>query len=242
MLGLFAMALITYNFASPQFFKYLFFYNFLTKEYTINDFYPISWSLAAEEYYYLIFPLFMLLCPGGSLLKKVGIFIGAGLAFKIGFAFFHDQAFIRIGTLTRFDSIGIGFLCFLLKDRFTIKHMAVAAVVGLIATALHYRYHSSASVLFFMYALNFGFGVVCAMAFQREKRAPCSNAAFRWVSNLIGSTSYAVYVVHLPVLAIAAKAHIDLVTYMVIVLTLSVAIHQYFERPLLAMRPKYRSK
>jgi peptidoglycan/LPS O-acetylase OafA/YrhL len=240
--GLLAMALITYNMGSEQFFRYLTFVNFLSPEYTTNNFYPISWSLAAEEYYYLLFPLFMIFAPGKNLLRKVAAFICLGLIVKIASSFLLEQAFVRIGTLTRFDSIGIGFLCYLLKERVKAEHLLPAVLIGAIAIAAHYLWHTGATVVAFMYALNFAFGTLCCVIYEAEKRRPSANSWFKATSGLIGATSYAVYVVHLPVLAIAMKAKIDPVAYIIIVLMLSSAIHFYFERPLLKLRPQFKNE
>lgn len=241
LLGLFLMAVVTLNLSSPQFKEYLFFYYFLLPGYGENNFYPISWSLAAEEYYYIIAPLFMIALPRFSVKQKICFFLIGAFIFKVILAFYTDHQFLRISTLSRVDSIGIGFLLFLLIDKVRMSHAVALGLAFAGCAYLHQIQHSPASALAFMYTGNFFFGVVCALMYRHERTLPIRGLVFRAVASLIGSASYAIYVLHLLVLTIAVKADIPLLGYVTLTLLLSHFVHVYLEQPLMKMRPKYRS-
>jgi peptidoglycan/LPS O-acetylase OafA/YrhL len=169
------------------------------------------------------------------------VFLGIGLVLKVGAGLLYPQAFVRIATFTRVDSIGIGFLCYLLLDRWRLWHFAVLAAICIVVTAIHERIHNAATVIAFMYASNFCFGVLCALLYRFERARPCSNTIFRNVSTFIGSSSYSIYVLHLSILTIAMQSGIGLVPYVALVILCSHATHIYFELPLMRMRPNYKT-
>jgi peptidoglycan/LPS O-acetylase OafA/YrhL len=240
MLGLVAIAAMTFNFGTPEFSRYLFFYHFLQENYTHNNFYPISWSLAVEEYYYVFFPLFCFLIPRTTLLTKTILFIGLGVSIKLWMMLDAPQSYIRIATYSRIDAIAIGFLCFQIMDYIKTKHLTLPLVIFVAAATGHYYFHSPGLLVLFVYSANIFFGMTCALLYHREKSRPCENRLFRGFATMIGATSYSVYVFHIIVLGIAVKTGITLIPYIGIVLLLARALHIYFELPLMNLRPKYR--
>ena len=240
MLGLFCIAAMTYNLSSPEFNKYLFFYNFLNIDYLTNNFYPVSWSLAVEEYYYIIFPLFLFFLPIKNLVNKTLLFIGVGLLIKISMVFFFPASFIRIATYSRIDAIGIGFLLYLVMDKCRIVHLYATAIVFFAASIAYNVWHNAFNVIAFVYSANLFFGIACALLYCAEQKKPCSNSIFRDFSTLFGGVSYSVYVFHIAVLGIAMKAGIKLIPYIFLVFVTSYILHRFFEHPLMMMRPKYK--
>ncbi|MEO8340127.1 MAG: acyltransferase [Nitrospirota bacterium] len=240
-LGLICVGFMTFNLSSPQFKQYFLFYHFLSTGYSINNFYPVSWSLAVEEYYYILFPLFVFALPVGNLKSKTLAFIALGFGIKVGMSYFVPHAFLRIATYSRIDAIAIGFLFYLMMDRCNIRHLYLALPLFIGAALAHYQRHNSAWAIAFIYSANIFFGLACALLYRREQRLPPFNVWFRRLATLIGAQSYSVYVFHIFVLGICMKAGLGILYYLFLVMIVSHFLHVYFEYPLMKMRPKYRN-
>ena len=80
-LGLAGVAVLTHNFGVAEFWKYFTFIKFVNGQYADNNFYSIAWSLAVEEYYYILFPLVLML-PGDRVKEKTIAFLAIGLIVK----------------------------------------------------------------------------------------------------------------------------------------------------------------
>ena len=66
--------MMTANLFNADFFKYFVFAQKLLPDFVNYDFYPVAWSLSIEEYFYLVFPLFLLL------ISKVKFSVWSGLS------------------------------------------------------------------------------------------------------------------------------------------------------------------
>ena len=83
--------------------SYLFFLRDVTPQIAVIALFPIAWSLAVEEYYYLLFPLFLFLTRRWSIVASTLLFILAFQAARILLAFDHDLHFLRTATFLRLD-------------------------------------------------------------------------------------------------------------------------------------------
>ena len=61
LLSLLIVAIITNNLLSFDFVKYLFLIQNILPNSLTNDFFPIVWSLSIEEFFYLLFPIIILI-------------------------------------------------------------------------------------------------------------------------------------------------------------------------------------
>lgn len=109
-LFLFLISLLFNNIGTYDFFKYLFFVQDLFPNFLSINYYPIVWSLSVEEFFYIIFPIFLIFLKRNITIKKLIIFFLIIYFFKILFYQIFDLEFIRKSTLFRFDAIFLGFL------------------------------------------------------------------------------------------------------------------------------------
>src|SRR5208337_2852648 len=108
-----------------DFVRYFFYVENLFRSANASDFYPVAWSLAVEEWFYLLFaPLLFLV---GRLVGRSDRRLDAAFAIIVMVAvaalrlFFapHDWDLdVRRVTLFRIDSIVWGFLLYLALERF----------------------------------------------------------------------------------------------------------------------------
>ena len=68
------VSILTNNIFTKDFFKYLFLIQNIYSDLLQNDYYPIAWSLSVEEFFYLLFPIFLIFLKNKNYLKFTIIF------------------------------------------------------------------------------------------------------------------------------------------------------------------------
>ncbi len=263
--ALIVIALMTGNLLTADFVRYLFYVENLFASANHTDFYPVAWSLAVEEWFYVLFAPALFLVA--LVLKRRDRTLEAGFAVLVIVAVTvvrltlqpHDWDLnVRRVTLFRVDSIVWGFLLYLALEWFPALGLdraggakrlaALAALLALSVPAelsvaiLAVDGHSSAQQLFPY--VSAAFGMICVGVFQQAD-AVFRGRLIRSVSFYLGRVSYSVYLFHLmivmalkPMIATAPLV-VQLAIYVVLILSLSTIFFAGFERPILAARPYY---
>ena len=191
------------------------------------SFFPESWSLAIEEWFYLLFPAALWL--GLKITKRFdGVFLSAAFAF---FTFStvarmlaaNDPAATwseaqRMVVIYRFDALMMGMFAAWLSVRFPVrwrKHRLLVALAGLAllfwmyATLWKIENHQLAfgddsyfarTFRFTLVSLGFALLLPWASAWKLTRENSCSTAIRR-----IALWSYGLYLVHLPVFMIVTE-------------------------------------
>jgi peptidoglycan/LPS O-acetylase OafA/YrhL len=251
------VAILTSNSFTPEFLRYLFFVQNVASIDETNDFFPIAWSLSIEEWFYLLFPLFLLTLGrfGCGPIRAALIFIAAFFAFKLaGAALMPDwNGEARRLIIFRLDAIAFGFLLSFLISRlpnltsrpalplqfafFGVVAIAMAAIMATLST----DGHTAIRFLFFYVSPLFGgslIGIFCAT----------NNAFVEWraverLSTFLGSISYDIYLFHIPVMLVVdrvvAPPAILFALYIFGVLGVSALMRLAVENRILAARPEY---
>ncbi|HZZ59603.1 MAG TPA: acyltransferase family protein, partial [Roseiarcus sp.] len=260
-----AIALITGNLATGDTLRYLFYVENLAGSANATDYYPVAWSLAVEEWFYLLFAPLMFLA--GRLLGRgdrrfevafAALFILAVAALRI-FAAPHDwDRDVRRATVFRIDSIVWGYLLYLALEKRPFPALrtdtgrrtlaALAAAAGLMTAlelgdAIAALGGSAAAERAFPYSSAL-FGMA-AVAFFREADPLFKGRVMSAVGFTLGRISYSAYLFHI-VIVMALKPRIadwpllaQLALYVALVAALSTVFWRGFERPILALRPNY---
>jgi peptidoglycan/LPS O-acetylase OafA/YrhL len=263
--ALIVIALMTGNLMTADFVRYLLYVENLFVSANHTDFYPVAWSLAVEEWFYVLFApaLFVV----ALVLKRRDRSLEAGFAILVivGVAAVrlalqpHDWDLnVRRVTLFRIDSIVWGFLLYLALERFPALALdgaggakRLASLVALLA--LFVPAELSVAILAvggnpsaqqaFPY-VSAAFGMVCVGVFHQADAA-FRGRLVRGASFYLGRISYSVYLFHLmivmalkPMIATAPLV-LQLAIYVALILSLSTIFFAGFERPILAARPYY---
>src|SRR3984957_5871382 len=263
--ALVVIAILTGNLMTADFVRYLFYVENLFSSANHIDFYPVAWSLAVEEWFYLLFApaLFLVARLLGRNDRRLElafailvILVVAALRFSIAP---HDWDLnVRRVTLLRIDSIVWGFLLYLALERreplaledesgrwrlgalLALLAVAIPTELGVVILAVS---GDPIAQLAFPY-VSAAFGMIAVGAVWLSE-ALFRNRLVRGASFYLGRISYLVYLFHLvlimalkPLLATAPLA-LQLAVYVALILAFSTVFFAGFERPILAARPYY---
>jgi peptidoglycan/LPS O-acetylase OafA/YrhL len=259
-LALLLVSVIFKKIGSNDFYRYLFYIQNLFQQYNHVDYYSVAWSLSVEEWFYIVFPIFMLTCV--KLIKKrhinayifyTCVFITAitilRLSVTLATSFWGES--VRRVVVFRIDSIAYGFLLFLMINKFAYKPSLVFGLLGLLifSTAILYLLHiidkTLPQVLYPFTAASFGcFAIIFFLSFEDTRMY--RNMMVRQVSHIAGQISYAVYLFHMPVMYMVGLTLgtypflVRLIVFLVGILTIAAVSNYLFEQPILLLRPKYQ--
>ena len=240
---------------SYDFLQYLFFFRYINTLYEIGDYYPVAWSLAVEEWYYIAFPTFLLLmgCKSNkkiSLIVTSILFVAIFILLRTFYYESPDNSFLRIASFLRLDAICIGFLCFILLGARKSSPMLIAILsLTLILSLLLFLITSRSVFLletsrFWLIILPIWFGLLITLLSHVEKFWPNlfthkSTIVGRW----LGQISYSVYLYHLIIIYLffPNSGRESLIYYVFILGLFCTIFYHLFEKPIMAIRPRYRS-
>ncbi len=263
--ALIVIAALTGNLMTADFVRYLFYVENLFYSANHVDFYPVAWSLAVEEWFYVLFApaLFLVARLLGRRDRRFeAIFavlvILAVAALRLAFMPHDWDLNVRRVTLFRVNSIVWGFLLYLALERrppiglddasgrgrlgVFLALLAVAIPVELGVAILAVDGDVTAQRAFPYVSAAFGM-VAVGVLWQAE--GLFRNRLVRGASFFLGRVSYSVYLFHLivimalkPLMASTPLA-LQLTVYVLAILALSTVFFAGFERPILAARPYY---
>jgi peptidoglycan/LPS O-acetylase OafA/YrhL len=263
LVALLAISLVFRELGSADFFRYAAYVQNLSSQYNNRDYYPVAWSLSVEEWYYVVFPPFLLLY--GKLVTRKGdwseyiwaalLFIACITLLRFVYGSMDDWgAHVRRVVVFRIDSIAYGFLLYLVLQRATFEwnaRLRLGALLLLAATTialLDVNVRMLVSDAGWLRQINpfvsAAFGMSTLLFFLSINsllQAPWKRAA----SAYLGHISYPIYLFHLVILYVLARylpQHNELwhfVPYVTAVVLFTTLFHYGFERPILAARPRY---
>jgi peptidoglycan/LPS O-acetylase OafA/YrhL len=264
LVALLCVSYVTGQLWTVDFARYAFYVQNLYFQANVNDYYPVAWSLSVEEWFYVTFaPLaFVIALACKSNAWRTSVFVGVGLIVVIEVArstfgdFAQWDAEVRRVVAFRIDSIVFGFLLYVAvsrlgKDvrpsiRLALLLFAVCSAAAGVVTYLTTK-GDVLSELLFPYAAA-AMGVSAVWLAHRAEFLFAGRKLLADVSTYLGGISYSVYLFHLILVMILKPKlqHIDLLLQIPIYLTALIvwcsAFWIYFEKPILAARPRYRTR
>ena len=228
------------------------------------DYFSVSWSLAVEEWFYILFPAFMVLFflvrgKTGPIKNRAGVFLLGSIAFVLVFTLLRVTSDvpaenwgtgIRRVVLFRIDSIVFGILLYLLRSH--IYRIPIPVIVLAIAGTVVYlfsgydRIHNGQSNPFEFRFLIFAAITLfsCAVLSLFLRLEDFFKKRLKKVSLWGGRISYGVYLFHIPVSALVGR-FLDMTEIFFLLLSIlaicgaTTAIYHFFERPILNARPDF---
>lgn len=239
--GILVTAAITNKIFSLDTIKYLTFTKYLTEFYFINNFFYVAWSLAVEEYFYILFPTLLLINKKKSILYSVVIFLLFILIFKISNYSSFDLKFNRINTLMRLDSIIFGFIFYIYKENIK-KYLSTRLIFFITGLFILYLYiYLSSQTRFtsfiFLYFCPLYFSFIITSFDHKKITLPF---IFLYIIKKISNISYSLYIVHPILLYFIIPNNTSFLIYITTLLLAAAFVNKYIEKPFLDLRPKYK--
>jgi peptidoglycan/LPS O-acetylase OafA/YrhL len=229
------------------------------------DYFMVSWSLAVEEWFYILFPAFVALifkfCSTSRLiLHRSSVFLWSTIVFILIITLLRLTADVpsenwglnvRRVVLYRIDSIGFGILLYLLRAM--IYKTPISVIVATIAATLIYvfagyeRIHANAShiiesriIIFFATAV-----FSCAMLSLFLRMEDHIAGSVKTFSLWGGRISYGIYLLHIPVATAVGEgtdlsARITVLISIATIIVVTTGVYYYFEKPILDTRPDFK--
>jgi peptidoglycan/LPS O-acetylase OafA/YrhL len=256
LLAILIISAMSHELWTGDFFRYLFYVQNFSHQSNSSDYYTVAWSLSVEEWFYLIFPIFLLavsaLAPGRPMLAAL-MFITIISVARIKFgddAHWGDE--VRRVVIYRMDAIAWGFVLSLLVTRTkmlrrigpptaSIAMIMVGAAAIISTVALGILKNDAIELAFPFYAPGFGIAAVLT-AIGCEKIVERSFDLTR-ISRTIGKLSYSIYLFHVPVLvAIAAFSMpliLQFIVWLIATILTAALVFEAIEVPILRSRPNF---
>lgn len=245
----------------------LYLQNFVRQENNV-DYFPIAWSLSIEEWFYVLFLVFVFLDARFARRRDRGFCLFMAIAFIVLITVIRSIAGssanwgyeVRRVVLFRIDSIAYGFLLYIatgwLDRRVTswlariaggLISFALISVIAFQATlAIGMHENHLLESLFPFLAAAFGMSAVSLFYSIGPLFARCRILAT--TSIFMGRISYSTYLFHLVIAMILVPElarfplALQLGCYLVAIVGWTYVFYVYYERPILSCRPSYASQ
>ncbi|RYE05254.1 MAG: acyltransferase [Rickettsiaceae bacterium] len=224
-------------------------------------FYSVSWSLCIEEWFYLIFPLLLLLFSTlvhnrrvSFILSLIAICLGSIVIRNI-LANQHPTADLRSITFARLDAIAYGVLTsfIVVVYKTTSKQKVVALIIGILFQTCSVAYVILAGLThiitskIFLIAVPLGFALIIPYFSLIE--SPKNNNFISTIIEKISLWSYSIYLSHAPIMWLfysLLKNYrnnfygnlFSKIISLAITLIASAILYNFFEIPFTKKRPK----
>ena len=247
------MALIFYTAISNNFnfdfFKFLFFIQKAIPNFVNNDYFMVAWSLSIEEFFYLIFPIYLIILSKIKPYKLAIYFIIIlSLAKIINHENFSND-FLRTGTFLRLDSIAFGFLLSFYFTRLVNFNKIIIFLTSiLIIIFINYKNiffnNSGIFTVYFIFLSQilsaFFVLIFCNIEFLIR------GEILKKICNTVATQTYSIYLFHLIIMHFLIMSNNllinNLFVYIGILFIISTIIFKYFEKPILLLRPQYKNE
>lgn len=237
---------------------------FLQNSITIHPgFFPVAWSLAVEEWFYLLFPLWLLAISKlnmnkyKTLLVSILSFMLLDVILRIvvasispGLSF--DEVFRKMMPF-RLDSIVIGvlvaFICFYHKSFWDNNKIKLFIIGGLLflGSSIYFYYDFILNANNTMFTKMFLFnilGLSIALLFPLIYAIPkFKNTSITNLITHISLISYSIYLIHFFIIGGLERTSLGIITKIIIslilIFILSTLQYRFFEKPITAMRERF---
>ena len=239
------ISLMFNEFVTLDFLKYFFFIQDLTPNFLSKNYYTIVWSLSIEEFFYLLFPLFLAFAKKENYLRySIYLFIFL-ILIKIPFIDNFDTKFLRTGTLFRLDAILLGFL---LRHIYTKINFFYSAAISLFFLLIYFFlqdfFISNKDLLTVKFSFVFLLQLISGsvLLFFCNIENFMKSPVLRKFATLSANQAYSLYLIHLIFIYILKDLSLENVTkfsiYIALIFVSSTVIFYFFEKPILKMRPR----
>lgn len=246
------VALICYSLIFTKFdsdtLKYLFFIQLISEDFVKEDYFSVAWSLSVEEFFYLIFPIFLLIFNNKKLIHIIILFIFLIYIIKL----FHlyigvDEEFYRVGTFLRLDSIAFGAIARIYYKKIESNLYNIVSSI-LILVLINYFFSNIKNLSnfdLFIFIILIQVFSINMIVFFINANSLIKNKFLINLFSLLAKQTYSIYLFHLIFIHIFSKniqileSQFTFIIYLFSLFVFSSFFYYFFERIIIKNRPVY---
>jgi len=230
-------------------FKYLFFLQKITENFVKFDYFSVAWSLSVEEFFYVLFPIFLVVLNKRKFIHILLLFISLIYILKIVFLFLNvSEEFYRIGTFLRLDAIGFGVLTRIYFKKIKNNFLNLLSAI-LIAISMYYFMSNIKNLpnteLFLFILLIQLFAINAIILFVNFDKF-IINSFLISLFTLLSKLTYSIYLFHFAILHFISSnifllnSEFVFIYYLISLFIFSSICYYAFEKGFVKNRPMYR--
>ena len=247
------LALILYSILFSKFdkdtLKYLFFVQNISENFINFDYFYVAWSLSIEEFFYLLFPVFLVVFNKKKFTHIIFFFISIIYFIKIIYLIQDfDSEFYRVGTFLRLDSIAFGILTRIYYKKIKNNFINIASLVfiSLLIFLFAQDEKNLSSIELFLFILGIQFFSINAILLFINLDKFLSHKILKSFFSLLSKQTYSVYLFHFIILYLMSlnekllSANFTIYIYLIILFLFSSLFYYAFEKNIIKNRPNYK--
>ena len=228
--------------------KYLFFIQKISADFVNYDYFSIAWSLSVEEFFYLIFPLFIVIFNKRKFIHIIIIFTLIIYVLKIIYLFLNvNEEFYRVGTFLRLDSIVFGAITRIYFDKIKNNYTNLLSAILIIISMNYFMFNlknltNYELFLFILLAQCLSINVIIIFI-NYDKFIV--NKSLSSIFSLLSKQTYSIYLFHLAIIHIfnsntfILNSKFIFLFYLISLFSFSSFFYYTFEKKIIESRPKY---
>ena len=231
--------------------KYLFFIQKISPNFVNFDYFSVAWSLSVEEFFYFIFPIFLILFNKRKFVYILILFILLIYILKIIYLFLDTNVeFYRIGTFLRLDAIAFGVLTRIYLEKIKNNYVNIFSLI-LIAAVLNYFFIDIKNLniidSFLIVLLTQFFSINMIIIFINFNKL-IQNKKIEIFFSLLAKQTYSIYLFHFVVIYFISVNNLLLnnqlifIFYLIFLFLFSTIFYYIFEKGFIESRPTYKLK
>lgn len=250
------IALFTYSILFSKFdldtLKYLFFIQNISESFTEFEYFYVAWSLAIEEFFYLIFPLFLIFLNKKTFINITLLFIALIYFLKILYLLIgvNNEEFYRIGTFLRLDSIAFGIIVRIFFQKIKNNILNFSSIFLITLTMIYYQKNlvnlKSFELFSFVFLIQI-FSVNIIIVFINFEKF-IKNNFVKKIFSLLSKQTYSIYLFHFAVIYLIEvndffiNSKWFIIFYLTFLFIFSSLFYYLIEKVIIDNRPKYKTK
>ena len=250
------IALVCYSIAFSKFdidtLKYLLFIQNIFNNFVESDYFYIAWSLSIEEFFYLVFPIFLIVFNKRKFIYIVILFILIIYGIKFAYLLLNnaDGEFYRIGTFLRLDSIAFGILIRIYFNKIRNSFMNMLSII-LVVFSFHYfsqNYENLTTVELFLFVLLIQYFSVNMIIIFVNFDKLITNTFLIGFFSILSKQTYSVFLFHFLIIYLISLNSFLLnnefifIFYLIFLFLFSIFFYYIFEKNIMENRPAYKDK
>ena len=229
--------------------KYLFFIQNITDNFVDLDYFYVAWSLSIEEFFYFIFPIFLVVFNKRKFIHIVILFILIIYVIKIVYLFLNvDGQFYRIGTFLRLDSIAFGVLTRIYYEKIKNNFINILSIILVIILMNYFikDFKNLTTIELFLFVLLMQYiSINLIIIFINFNKLIVSKYLSRFFS-LLSKQTYSIYLFHfifvylIKVNKFLLNNDFIFIFYLILLFLFSTLFYYIFEKNIIKNRPVYK--